>query len=163
MHLDSLACKTPEMVRKELWTHWLAYNLVRRRMAQAALSGPAEGMAGLGGPWGQTVWQRLGPQGQNVPATAKQHRGDSPVRYLSFAAALSITKSTWMLGSIGLARARRQLARVCLLIMAASRLPDRPYRVEPRAVKRRPKPHKLLTKPRQQAKAELMSSGDSAA
>jgi hypothetical protein len=24
MHLDSLACKTPEMVRKELWTHWLA-------------------------------------------------------------------------------------------------------------------------------------------
>lgn len=31
-----LNCKTPEMVRKELWTYLLAYNLVRVRMAQAA-------------------------------------------------------------------------------------------------------------------------------
>lgn len=30
------ACKTPEMVRKELWVHLLAYNLIRVRMAQAA-------------------------------------------------------------------------------------------------------------------------------
>ena len=29
-------CKTPEMVRKELWMHLLAYNLIRVRMAQAA-------------------------------------------------------------------------------------------------------------------------------
>jgi hypothetical protein len=31
-----LKCKTPEMVRKELWTNLLAYNLIRVRMAQAA-------------------------------------------------------------------------------------------------------------------------------
>ena len=31
-----LHCKTPEMVRKELWVHLLAYNLIRVRMAQAA-------------------------------------------------------------------------------------------------------------------------------
>lgn len=31
-----LHCLTPEMVRKELWTYMLAYNLVRVRMAQAA-------------------------------------------------------------------------------------------------------------------------------
>ena len=31
-----------------------------------------------------------------------------------------------------------------------------PGRVEPRAVKRRPKPHDLLTKPRDQARAELL-------
>lgn len=31
-----LKCKTPAMVRKELWTYMLAYNLVRVRMAQAA-------------------------------------------------------------------------------------------------------------------------------
>ena len=31
-----LLCKTPDMVRKELWTHLLAYNLVRAKMAQAA-------------------------------------------------------------------------------------------------------------------------------
>jgi hypothetical protein len=36
-----LHCKTPAMVRKELWTYLLAYNLVRVRMAQAAaLHGP---------------------------------------------------------------------------------------------------------------------------
>lgn len=29
-------CQTPEMVRKELWMHFLAYNLIRVRMAQAA-------------------------------------------------------------------------------------------------------------------------------
>jgi len=34
--MHHLRCKTPEMVRKELWTHLLAYNLIRVRMAQAA-------------------------------------------------------------------------------------------------------------------------------
>jgi hypothetical protein len=33
----------------------------------------------------------------------------------------------------------------------------RPDRVEPRAIKRRPKPHKLLTKPRQEARADLLA------
>ena len=31
-----LKCKTPDMVRRELWVYLLAYNLVRTRMAQAA-------------------------------------------------------------------------------------------------------------------------------
>ncbi len=40
--MGHLRCKTPQMVRKELWTHLLAYNLVRVRMAQAAaVHGPA--------------------------------------------------------------------------------------------------------------------------
>jgi hypothetical protein len=34
--LRRLHCKTPAMVRKELWVHLLAYNLIRTRMAQAA-------------------------------------------------------------------------------------------------------------------------------
>jgi hypothetical protein len=38
LRLDVLSCKTPEMVRKEIWTHLLGYNLVRRVMAQAALT-----------------------------------------------------------------------------------------------------------------------------
>ena len=33
---------------------------------------------------------------------------------------------------------------------------DRPDRTEPRAVKRRPKPHDLLNKPRAEARAELL-------
>jgi hypothetical protein len=37
--MDILSCKTPEMVRKEIWTHLLAYNLTRKVMAQAAQEG----------------------------------------------------------------------------------------------------------------------------
>ena len=36
MQMDELRCKTPELVRKEVWTHVLAYNLIRTVMAQAA-------------------------------------------------------------------------------------------------------------------------------
>jgi hypothetical protein len=35
--LAHLSCRTPEMVRKELWMYLLAYNLIRVRMAQAAM------------------------------------------------------------------------------------------------------------------------------
>lgn len=34
--MDVLRCRTPEMVRKELWAHLLAYNLIRTVMAQVA-------------------------------------------------------------------------------------------------------------------------------
>jgi hypothetical protein len=36
MQMDVLRCKTPELVRKEIWTHVLAYNLIRTIIAQAA-------------------------------------------------------------------------------------------------------------------------------
>jgi hypothetical protein len=36
LQMDILRCKTPEMVRKEIWTHLLAYNLLRTVMAVAA-------------------------------------------------------------------------------------------------------------------------------
>lgn len=36
MQMGELRCKTPELVRKEVWTHILAYNLLRTVMAQAA-------------------------------------------------------------------------------------------------------------------------------
>src|SRR5439155_21297778 len=37
--MDILSCKTPEMIRREVWAHLLAYNLVRKVLAQAALAG----------------------------------------------------------------------------------------------------------------------------
>jgi hypothetical protein len=37
LQMDVLRCKTPELVRKELWTHILAYNLIRTIAAQAAI------------------------------------------------------------------------------------------------------------------------------
>lgn len=36
MHLDILRCKTPEMVRKEIYAHLLAYNLLRGTMTESA-------------------------------------------------------------------------------------------------------------------------------
>ena len=36
MKMDILRCKTPDMVHKEIWTHLLAYNLLRTAMAVAA-------------------------------------------------------------------------------------------------------------------------------
>lgn len=38
MHMDILRGKTPSMVHKEIWVHLLAYNLIRKIMAQAALA-----------------------------------------------------------------------------------------------------------------------------
>ena len=42
MQMDVLRCKTPEMVRKEIWTHLLAYNLIRSVMWQAARFGSVQ-------------------------------------------------------------------------------------------------------------------------
>jgi hypothetical protein len=42
MKMDILRCKTPEMVRKEIWAHLLAYNLLRTVMAVAAAESGTE-------------------------------------------------------------------------------------------------------------------------
>ena len=42
MQMDVLRCKTPEMVRKEIWAHLLAYNLLRTVMAVAAAQSKVE-------------------------------------------------------------------------------------------------------------------------
>jgi hypothetical protein len=49
------------------------------------------------------------------------------------------------------------LIEAALTNMPAHIIGNRPGRVEPRAVKRRPKPHDLLTKPRAEARAELLA------
>src|SRR5207249_3843690 len=36
LHMDVLRCKTPAMVRKEVWAHLLIYNLIRTAVARAA-------------------------------------------------------------------------------------------------------------------------------
>lgn len=38
MKMDVLRCHTPAMVRKEIWAHLLAYNLIRTVIAQAAMA-----------------------------------------------------------------------------------------------------------------------------
>ena len=57
--------------------------------------------------------------------------------------------------ALGRARSRQQRRRLwadLLRILAGDLVPERPGRTEPRAVKRRPKPFPLLTKPRHKYK-----------
>ena len=42
LQMDVLRCRTPELARKELWVHVLAYNLIRTVMAQAAARSDVE-------------------------------------------------------------------------------------------------------------------------
>lgn len=46
-----------------------------------------------------------------------------------------------------------------LALVAERTVGNRPGRIEPRAVKRRPKPYTLLTKPRNEARAQLRKQG----
>lgn len=46
-----------------------------------------------------------------------------------------------------------------LLLIAEQRVGTRPGRIEPRAVKRRPKPYPLMTQPRPQARAKVATNG----
>jgi hypothetical protein len=119
--MDILRCKSPEMIRKEVAVHLLAYTLVRAVMAQAA------------------------------------QLGGVLARALSFKSALQLLNAY-----------HHQLrhcagARACLMIshvlgaMATLQLHQRPGRAEPRAVKRRPKPHRLLTEPRSVARAAIIA------
>ena len=117
--MDVLRCKTPQMVRKEIWTCLLAYNLIRKSMLQAAAR------AGL-----------------------------SP-RQLSFTTAMQTVGASWM--TLPTHDQVTVMIDVQLNSLTETLIGKRPNRVEPRAVKRRPKPHRLLTKPRDEARAELMA------
>ena len=118
--MDVLRCKTPEMVRREVWTCLLAYNLIRQTMLEAA-----------------------------------RKSGSSP-RQLSFTAAMQTIGASWLVVLLDESVAAT-LVEVELTHLAAHKVGNRPDRVEPRAVKRRPKQHRLLTKPRDEARADLLA------
>jgi hypothetical protein len=119
--MDILRCKTPEMVRKEMWTCLLAYNLIRQTMLQSA-----------------------------------QGSGISP-RRLSFTAGMQAIAASWLVVVLSNDSVAASLIEVALANLTGYIIGNRPGRVEPRAIKRRPKPHDLLTKPRDQARAELLA------
>jgi putative transposase len=121
LHLDDLRGQSPEMVRREILVSWLAHNLIRQVMAQAALAHAT------------------------VP------------RQLSFAGAVDAVVGAWDHATVADEARLRTLAQVQHRFIASFRVGDRPNRIEPRAVKRRPKPHKLLRRPRNEAREELLA------
>ena len=124
--MDVLRCKSPEMVRKEIWTCLLAYNSIRKIMLQAA----------------------------------KRHKL-SP-RQLSFTTAMQTLAASWELLPTHDQSTQRRLIEAQIDSLASQIVgkPNRANRVEPRAVKRRPKPHRLLTMPREQAREQMRSGND---
>ena len=121
MQMEMLRTKTPEMVRKEIAMHLLAYNLIRGMMAEAARV------------------EEVKP------------------RTLSFMGAVHTMRAFEEIHLYDPTRIAADLPRLLELI-GEKRLVDRPDRCEPRAVKRRPKPHPLLTMPRVKAR-RLMKIG----
>jgi len=121
LDMDVLRCKTPAMVRREVWTHLLAYNMIRRSILQSA-----------------------------------QAAGCSP-RELSFTAAMQAIAASWIVAVLSDRSMFGVLVDAHLTNLAGHRVGNRPDRVEPRAVKRRPKSHRLLTKPRAEARLELLA------
>ncbi len=120
--MDVLRCKSPEMVRREVWACLLAYNLIRRTMLQAA------------------------------------ERCDLSPRQLSFTAAMQKIAACLLLGPLTDDALTVSIIEVHLSGLANHEVGHRPDRVEPRAIKRRPKPHALLTIPRRQARAKLLGT-----
>ena len=126
--MDILRCKTPAMVHKEMWTCLLAYNLIRRTLLQSA-----------------RTQQRTATQAGPTP------------RQLSFTAAMQTIAASWLVVIASDDAATVQLITSSLSNMSKHRIGNRPGRTEPRAVKRRPKPHALLNKPRNEARADLLA------
>lgn len=79
---------------------------------------------------------------------------------LSFTATMQMLASTWLTAAVvvgSISDAAERLIALRLAHGGSHPVGNRANRVEPRAVKRRPKPHDLLTTPRTQARAKLIA------
>ena len=77
-------------------------------------------------------------------------------RQLSFKHTLQL----WLAWSQQNASTDHEANEALLFVLIAQRkIGNRPDRIEPRAVKRRPKPFSLLMKPREEARAEIRKNG----
>lgn len=121
LNLGHVRCKSPEMVRRELWTTLLGYNLIRTTAGAAAFI----------------------------------HKKQP--RQISFTSTCQYLLASWMLMSCGLVEQAKvkDYCRKLLEQIAECEVANRPGRLEPRVVKRRPKPYKLMQKPRNQLRREL--------
>jgi hypothetical protein len=113
MGMETLRCRTPKMVHKELEMFFIAYNVIRCLIADAAATH-------------HVTLERLSFKG-----TVDSVR--------QFSAAVAQARSR---------KKKDQLIARLLELIAQDKVPERPGRREPRAVKRRPKPHQKLNRPR---------------
>jgi hypothetical protein len=121
LRMEIVRGKSADIVRKEILMHFLAYDLIRALMWQAA----------------------------------QEH--SRPLHRLSFAGTMQRFQviAPYLCLFAGTTHAVT-MCRLLLSWIASDVVPYRPHRVEPRAVKRRPKPHDLLTRPRQEMQKVLL-------
>ena len=93
---------------------------------------------------------------QTMLQSARQ-AGVSPCA-LSFTAAVQSIAASWLVIVLSDDVRATRLIDAASVSLAAHIVGNRPGRIEPRAIKRRPKPHDLLTKPRAQARAEMIGA-----
>lgn len=122
MDLWHVRCKSPAMVRREIWTTLLGYNLIRTTAASAALL-----------------------------------HGKQP-RQISFTSTCQYVLASWMLMACDLIDIQRlkQYRQKMLQQIAGCEVGNRPGRFEPRLIKKRPKNQKLMQRPRNEIKQELL-------
>jgi hypothetical protein len=94
-----------------------------------------------------------------LQAALASDSGRSPWQ-LGFTAAMRKIAASWGTLAVCADSMLIILIDVHLQHIGVNEIGDRPNRVEPRAVKRRPKCLKLLTKPREQARAELLAGAE---
>jgi putative transposase len=92
---------------------------------------------------------------RKVAAQAALSAGVSP-REVSFKATLQVVRGAWQTLTAMTGDDYVRLAKSLLRVLRKQRVGQRPGRCEPRAVKRRPKPHKQLREPRAAAIAKLL-------
>jgi hypothetical protein len=85
-------------------------------------------------------------------------RADLSPRDLSFTHALQTVASSWQLMPVLSSAGQAAQIDGALEGLCRPLVGRRPDRIEPRAIKRRPKPHDYLTKPRAEARAELLQA-----
>lgn len=118
--MENFSCLSPQMCEKEMWVYFLAYNLIRLLMAEAANQA------------------NIRPRQLSFKHTLQIWTGWSQMQFLS--------------------SNREDIASLFTLI-AQIRVGDRPGRVEPRLLKRRPKVYVRMCKPRWQYREDIRKYG----
>lgn len=121
LQMEVLRGKSADVVRKEILMHFIAYDLIRALMWQAA-------------------------QEHGRPLHRLSFAGTME-RFHIVAPYLCLFHGTPQAGT---------LYQLLLSWIASDVLPNRPNRIEPRALKRRPKPYDLLTRPRNETRKLLL-------
>ena len=83
---------------------------------------------------------------------------DNP-EFARFTAAMQTIAASWLMTLFLDEAVQAVLNRATQLVPTSYRIGNRPDRVEPRAIKRRPKPHDWLTETRSVARRKLLDAG----